>query len=172
MSRKIKIYFFKNYAIITSYEYANKIQNYNGTHQNYNSFYYAYNSDNNYFKNNLKKLLTNRLKSPIIYLLIERETTERETNSRDSRQGKFRPDRLSQKRTRRTSTTSTRRKDRTDLSTFLEPRPRMNSQINNGRKGKKRRTHTPKPTPRGKGLIRRDYIKPIAGLPLSLFFRQ
>ena len=171
MSRKIKIYFFKNYAIITSYEYANKIQNYNGVNQNYNSFCYAHNSNNNYFKNNLKKLLTNRTKSPIIYLLIERETTERETNSRDRRQGSF--DRPTDLETNSQNFDHLlRRIDRTSQENFLEPRMRMNSQINNGRKGKKQRTHTAKPTPRGKGLKFRDNIKDMLDFLSHFFFRQ
>jgi len=33
------------------------------------------------FKNNLKKLLTRHLKTPIIFILIERETTEIGRNS-------------------------------------------------------------------------------------------
>ena len=51
--------------------------------------YYGDITRHNYFKIILKKPLTIPPKSPIIYLLIERETTERETNSRDRRQGSF-----------------------------------------------------------------------------------
>ena len=58
-------------------EKINGIQNYYGINQNCYSMYYGGFTSHNYFKIILKKVLTNPLKSPIIYLLIERETKEK-----------------------------------------------------------------------------------------------
>ena len=58
-------------------EKINGIQNYYGINQNCYSMYNGDFTSRNFFKINLKKVLTNPLKSPIIYLLIERETKEK-----------------------------------------------------------------------------------------------
>ena len=58
-------------------EKINGIQNYYGINQNCYSMYNGDFTNRNFFKINLKKVLTNPLKSPIIYLLIERETKEK-----------------------------------------------------------------------------------------------
>ena len=60
-----------------AYEKINGIQNYYGINQNCYSMYNGDFTSRNFFKINLKKVLTNPLKSPIIYLLIERETKEK-----------------------------------------------------------------------------------------------
>jgi hypothetical protein len=58
-------------------EKINGIQNCYGINQNCYSMHYGGFTSHNYFKIILKKVLTNPLKSPIIYLLIERETKEK-----------------------------------------------------------------------------------------------